>query len=205
MYDQDTQSLWNTLWGKPVIGPLADKDIELERMSVVTTSWGEWKKRHPGTKVLSLDTGHKRDYSEGAAYRDYFATDELMFIVPKLDKRLKNKDEVLGLIFSQYPDKPLAISVNYLAENPLYHKNVGDLNFVVLTDKSSAARVYESVGVKFKEWDQIETVTDVNGVTWTLSESKITSSDGRELFRLPAHRAFWFGWYSAYSNTELIN
>lgn len=204
MYDQDTQSLWNTLWGKPVIGPLADKDIELERMSVVTTSWGEWKKRHPGTKVLSLDTGHKRDYSEGAAYRDYFATDELMFIVPKLDKRLKNKDEVLGLIFSQYPDKPLAISVNYLAENPLYHKNVGDLNFVVLTDKSSAARVYESKGVKFKDWDQKETVTDVNDIIWTLSESKLTSSDGRELFRLPSHRAFWFGWYSAYSNTELI-
>ena len=113
-----------------------------------------------------------------------FATDELMFIVPKLDKRLKNKDEVLGLIFSQYPDKPLAISVNYLAVNPLYHKNVGDINFVVLTDESGAARVYESKAVKFKKWDQIETVTDVNGTKWTLSESKLTSSDGRELFRL---------------------
>jgi hypothetical protein len=77
-----------------------------------------------------------------------------MFIVPKLDKRLKNKDEVLGLIFSQYPDKPLAISVKYLAENPLYHKNMGKLNFVVLTDESGAARVYESKGVKFKEWNQ---------------------------------------------------
>ena len=204
MYDQKTQSLWNTLWGKPTIGPLADKDIELERMGVVTTTWGEWKKRHPDTKVLSLDTGHKRDYSEGAAYRDYFATDELMFNVTKLDKRLNNKDEVLGLIFSQHPNKPLAISVNYLAENPLYYKNVGDLNFVVLTDKSGASRVYESKGVKFKEWDQKGTVTDVNANEWTLSESKLTSSDGRELCRLPSHRAFWFGWYSAYSNTELI-
>lgn len=67
-----------------------------------------------------------------------------MFNVPKLDKRLNNKDEVLGLIFSLHPNKPLAISVNYLAENPLYHKNVGDLNFLVLTDKSGASRVYES-------------------------------------------------------------
>jgi len=204
MYDQKTQTLWNTLWGRPVIGPLADKDIELERISVVTTTWGEWKKRHPDTKVLSIDTGHKRDYSEGAAYKDYFATDELMFIVPKLDKRLNNKDEVLGLIFSQYPNKPLAISVKYLAENPLYHKNVGDLDFVVLTNESGASRVYETKGVKFKEWDQKSTVTDVNGSKWTLSESKLTSSDGRGLFRLPSHRAFWFGWYSAYSNTELI-
>jgi len=204
MYDKNTQSLWNTLWGKPVIGELADKDIELERMSVVTTTWGEWKKRHPGTKVLSLDTGHKRDYSEGAAYREYFATDELMFNVPKLDKRLKNKDEVLGLVFSQHADKPLAISVDYLSKNPVFHKQIGDIDFVVLTDKSGAARVYEAKGLKFKNWNQESTVTDVNGKKWVLTESKLTSPDGNELFRLPAHRAFWFGWYGAYSNTELI-
>jgi len=55
---------------------------------VVTTTWGEWRRRHPGTRVLSLDTGYGRDYSEGAAYRDYFATDELMFSVPVLDTTL---------------------------------------------------------------------------------------------------------------------
>ncbi|GJM14716.1 MAG: hypothetical protein DHS20C13_00430 [Thermodesulfobacteriota bacterium] len=204
MYDKDTQSLWNTLWGKPVIGELADKDIELERMSVVTTTWGEWKKRHPETKVLSLDTGHKRDYAEGAAYREYFATDELMFNVPKLDKRLKNKDEVLGLVFSQHADKPVAIRVDYLLKNPVFHKQIGEIDFVVLTDKSGAARVYEAKGLKFKNWDQESSVTDVNGKKWVLTESKLTSPDGTQLFRLPAHRAFWFGWYGAYSNTELI-
>ena len=104
------------------------------------------EKRHPDTKVLSRDTGYKRDYSEGATYRDYFATDELMFNVPKLDKRLKNKDEVLGLKFSQYPNKPLAISVEYLAKNPVFHKDIGDLDFVVLTDASGAARLYEAKG-----------------------------------------------------------
>lgn len=204
MYDKETQSLWNTLWGTPVIGPLADKEIELERMSVVTTTWGEWKKRHPQTKVLSLDTGHRRDYGEGVAYKDYFATDELMFNVPKTDKRLNNKDEVLGLIFSQHSNKPLAISIDYLAKNPVYNKNIEDQDFVILTDKSGAARVYEAKGLKFKDWDQNNSVTDVNGNKWMLSESKLVSSDGTELHRLPAHRAFWFGWYSAYSNTDLI-
>ena len=96
MYDKATQSLWNTLWGEPVIGKLVGKNIKLDRMSIVTSTWGEWKKRHPNTKVLSIDTGYRRDYGEGVAYREYFATDDLMFSVPKLDKRLKNKDEVLG-------------------------------------------------------------------------------------------------------------
>jgi len=204
MYDKKTQSLWNTLWGRPVIGKLADEDIELEKKSIVTTTWGEWKKRHPDTKVLSLKTGHARDYSEGAAYRQYFATDELMFTVPKLDKRLKNKDEVLGLIFVEHADMPFAVSSAYLSKKPVYQNSIGEKDFVVFTDKSGASRVYESKGKEFTDWDKLYSVKDSSNTSWTLSESRIESSDGEVLYRLPAHRAFWFGWYSAYPNTKLV-
>lgn len=204
MYDKKTQSLWNTLWGRPVIGQLADEDIQLERMSIVTTTWGEWEKRHKDTKVLSLDTGHRRDYREGAAYNQYFATDELMFTVPKLDKRLKNKDEVLGLIFVEHADIPFAVSSAYLSENHIYQNKIGDREFVVFTDNSGASRVYESKGQKFTGWDNLYSIMDSKNTKWALSESKIESSDGETLYRLPAHRAFWFGWYSAYPNTKLI-
>ncbi len=205
MYDQASQSLWNTLWGRPVIGPLVGQDIELERRSVVTTTWGEWRRRHPRTQVLSLDTGHRRDYAEGAAYRRYFATDELMFSVPKLDQRLKNKDQVLGIQVSEHPDQPLAIAVAYLAEKPLYHDQIGELPFVVLTDNSGAARVYESAGLRFASWDRDHTAVDESGTSWTLHEDRLATADGRLLPRLPAHRAFWFGWYSAYSHTRLVH
>lgn len=43
MYDRETQSLWNTIKGEPVLGPLVDKGIALEHLSVVTTTWGDWK------------------------------------------------------------------------------------------------------------------------------------------------------------------
>ena len=205
MYDKATQSLWNTMWGKPVIGPLAQQDFSLERMSVVTTTWGEWRRRHPSTKVLSLGTGHNRDYSEGAAYRRYFATDELMFQVPKLDTRLKNKDEILGLVFPRYPEQPLAIAADYLAANPLYQDSVGDLRFVVLTDPSGANRVYQVEELNFTRWDGKQTVQDDQGVSWHLDEAQLKATDGRVLHRLPAHRAFWFGWFSAYSHTQLVN
>jgi len=205
MYDKKTQSLWNTIWGKPVIGKLADENIELERMSIVTTTWGEWKKRHPDTKVLSIETGYTRNYDEGNAYKEYFATDDLMFIVPKLDKRLKNKDEVLGLIFSEYPNMPLAISIDFLSKRRLYHDKIGDNNFVVLTDRSGASRVYESGETRFIDWDQKSTVMDSSGNEWVMSESRLVSPEGKELFRLPSHRSFWFGWFSAYSNTRLVH
>ena len=123
MYDRATQSLWNTLWGTPVVGPLVGEGIRLPRRSVVTTTWGEWRRRHPDTEVLDLDTGHSRDYAEGAAYRDYFATDDLMFNTSQVDTRLANKAEVLGLVLPGENAEPLAIAAAYARANPLLHEN----------------------------------------------------------------------------------
>lgn len=204
MYDKATQSLWNTTWGEPVIGPLADKAIRLKRSHLVTTTWGEWKRRHPNTTVLSLNTGYQRDYGEGIAYHNYFSTDKLMFNVPKLDKRLGNKDEILALIFPDVSKQPLAISANFLSKNRVYHDHVKTLKFVVLTDLSGANRVYKTEGQSFVSYDGDKTVTDKNGTQWMQNEESLISSKGETLNRLPAHRAFWFGWYAANNNTRLI-
>lgn len=204
MYDQATQSLWNTLWGTPVLGPLRGKGIELEKLSVVTTTWGEWKSRHPNTTVLSLNTGHRRDYREGVAYKDYFATDQLMFNTPFNDKSLKNKQEVLALRFPEYPKGQLAISTRFLDKRPVYQGELGPVKFVVFTDKSGANRVYEKGGFDFVSYDGRETIHDHSGGLWKLYEDRIERYDGTRLNRLPYHRAFWFGWKAAYPHTELI-
>ena len=203
MYDKATQSLWNTLWGRPVIGPLANSDITLKRRSVVTSTWGEWLRRHPDTRVLSLDTGHDRDYSEGAAYRAYFATDKLMFGVPKLDRRLKNKDEVLALV-SPDESAQLAISAKFLAKNPLYGDELGGEKFVILTDRSGANRAYVVGDARFESWDGDALAVDATGSRWMVHEDRLESDDGRTFPRLAAHRAFWFGWYAAYPETRLV-
>ena len=65
MFDQGTKSLWNTFEGVPVIGSLVGSGLQLTRRSMVTTTWAEWRARHPETTVLSLETGQQRDYSEG--------------------------------------------------------------------------------------------------------------------------------------------
>ena len=204
MYDQATQSLWSTMRGVPVVGPLVGKGIVLDRGSVVTTTWGEWRRRHPETKVLTLDTGHSRDYSEGAAYREYFATDDLMFQVPALDTRLMNKAEVFTVLLGAHPDRPLAISADFLAANPVHHDAVEDTALVVLTDPSGANRAYASEDVTFTSYDGDRTVQDGTGVTWAMEEHALTAEDGRLLHRLPAQRAFWFGWYAAFPHTRLV-
>ena len=204
MYDRATQSLWSTMRGAPVVGPLAGKGIALDRGSVVTTTWGEWRRRHPDTQVLSLETGHERNYAEGAAYGDYFATDELMFTVPTLDTRLKNKDEVFTVLLARHRDRPLAISADFLAAHPVHHESIEDTAFVVLTDPSGANRAYASEDVTFTGYDGDRSVEDSAGMAWTMDEHTLTAEDGRVLRRIPAQRAFWFGWHAAFPHTRLV-
>jgi len=204
MYDQATQSMWSTTKGVPVLGPLVDKGIQLEYESVVTTTWGEWKKRHPDTTVLSTDTGHRRDYGEGVAYAEYFGTDTLMFNTPFKDDRLKNKTEILALRFVAAPNQQLAIDTEFLNNNPLYKNVIGVQKFVVLTDKSGANRVYDPKDINFKTYDQERSLTDSTGLVWTQNEDHLLAKDGTRLERLPYHRAFWFGWRAAYPETKLI-
>lgn len=204
MYDHATKSMWSTLDGKPVIGKLVGKNIKLKSLFVVTTTWKEWRERHPNTQVLSLETGHQRNYDEGNAYKDYFATDKLMFNVPKTDNRLANKAEILALRPQQISDEQLAISADFLAINPVFHTKMGGLNMLVLTDKSGANRVYETKELTFTSWDKTKTATDSSGKKWKVDEAQMTGPKGEVLKRVSAHRAFWFGWYSAFPNTQLI-
>ncbi|REJ86195.1 MAG: DUF3179 domain-containing protein [Acidobacteria bacterium] len=203
MFDEATQSLWNTLWGVPVIGPLVGRGIELPRRSIVTTTWGEWRKRHPDTRVLSLDTGYERDYSEGAAYREYFATDELMFAVSRRDDRLDNKAEVFCLLLGD-PEQPLALAAEFLERNPLHQLSHAGVDLVVLTDRSGANRAYRTGGRRFADWNGRDRVEDGEGGVWQVTEDALVGADGARLERLAGHRAFWFGWFAAYPETELV-
>jgi hypothetical protein len=218
MYDHATQSMWSTLDGSPVIGKLVGQGIQLPSLHVVTTTWKEWRSRHPGTQVLSLDTGHQRNYDEGVAYREYFATDRLMFNVQHKDSRLANKAEILALrklagpvgVATNPSGAPavagdtLAISAAYLAKTPVYHDRLAGADFVVLTDASGANRVYDATGVRFTSWDQKSSVTDAQGKVWKMDEAALTAPSGEQRLRQSAHRAFWFGWVAAYPQTRLV-
>ena len=209
MFDHETRSLWNTFEGKPVIGRLVDSDLRLRYESVVTTTWEEWRRKHPATTVLSLATGHRRDYSEGAAYREYFSTDRLMFQVPTRDDRLRNKDEVVVMLLPTATGgrQPLAMSAEFLNDHPVYHTEVvAGHSLVVVTSRAGANRVYEAGSTRFARRLDDDRVADDAGRIWTVTEDALISQDesAQRLARVPAQRAFWFGWYAQFPDTVLI-
>lgn len=209
MFDEETNSLWSSLTGTPVIGPLAGSGLRLSMLPVVTTTWGEWRRIHPDTTVLSLDTGFTRDYSEGAAYRQYFATDRLMFRVSRTDARLRNKAEVLALRLpgeSGADPRAVAISAEFLEQNPVYHVDVAEPRLVVITTAGGANRVYQSGAHRLSSVTNDGRILDSRGRAWTMTEDALqaTFEANLRLPRVPAHRAFWFGWYAQHPDTLLI-
>ncbi len=211
MFDHETNSLWNTFEGVPVVGELVGSGLRLTPHAVVTTTWGEWRRRHPETTVLSLDTGHRRNYAEGAAYRTYFGSDDLMFAVSRRDARLANKEEVLVL---RLPDPerpgellPLAVTARFLLRNRVYHHEFAGRNLAIVTSEQGANRVYDAGAVRFARRVDDERVIDDAGRTWRVSEDALVLQDGAgaRLARVPAQRAFWFGWYAQFPATELID
>ena len=206
MYDKATQSLWSTHTGKPVIGPLVDQGIELEYLSVVTTDWKTWKKQHPNTKVLSLKTGHRRNYNEGIAYRKYFTTDELMFNVPKIDRSLKNKDEVLVLKSPFETDEVIGISSKFLAKRPIFKNTFNNRTYTVFTDTSGAHRVFYTENIEFNYYNGTSSeVFDTNGNRWIINENELTEfKTKRSLKRFHSFNAFWFGLKAAFPKIRLV-
>lgn len=207
MYDQKTQSLWSTVWGEPVVGPLVVKGIQLDYLSVVTTTWGAWRKLHPKTLVLSLKTGHGRDYGEGVAYHNYFNNDKLMFSVPKIEsEKIDNKQSILAIRFQDdSSETPVAISVKFLNKNPVYHYKIDSTTLLILTDKTGANRAYEVGNKSFKKFNRSENyVKDQNGHHWTIHENYLINDEGERLNRFQTYNAFWFGWQAAYPNSILI-
>ncbi len=61
LYDRETNSLWSQLRNEAIAGPLAG--ATLGALPATVTTWAEWRRAHPQTRVLSTATGYRRDYA----------------------------------------------------------------------------------------------------------------------------------------------
>jgi hypothetical protein len=104
MYDRSTWSAFDTFTGRAISGPLHKAGVTLPQTTVVTSTWGAWRKAHPRTTILAEDGGVGRSYPlDPLRGRD---ANGPIFPVGDVDPRLPVHEVVLGVTA---PDgKPLA-------------------------------------------------------------------------------------------------
>jgi len=194
MLDRGTASLWNQYSGEPVVGPLAGSGIRLKIRPVTITSWEAWRKRNLQTTVLSLQTGHIRNYDSGFVYNDYFASPDLMFpAVVEDESRVLRKDYVYGV-------RGLAASkawpLDAFADSPVINDVVGKQSLVLIGDITT-----RTVRAYHREVDEIFSLAEdgnrlfANDLYWEATENFLSSSDGvHKRARVPGHISYWFAW-----------
>ncbi|MEV2278096.1 DUF3179 domain-containing protein [Nocardiopsis sp. NPDC049922] len=119
MFDRQTHSLWPQIEGRAVAGTLTG--TELDRVSVAVVSWDQWRDAHPDGAVLSLDTGHERDYGHNP-YVGYDDPDTDPFLLDTdADPRLPAKARVIGI---GSEDAALAVPVDHALESGVVETEV---------------------------------------------------------------------------------
>lgn len=192
MFDRKTNSLWNQFTGKPVSGPLRTSGVELKIRPNVITSWKNWKKLHPDTKVLSLNTGHNRDYGSGIVYQEYFSSPDLMFPTAVRDEsQVKRKDYVFGI-------RDIAASkawpIAAFEGGKVINDQIGTRNIVIVGDRETlTARAYDRGDLSFEKTEDPNVLKGAGG-NWTIAEDSLNGPKGEKLKRVPGHLAFWFAW-----------
>jgi hypothetical protein len=95
LYDRQTESLWSQLKMQAVSGKRLGEKLTL--LAASHTSWADWRARYPHTRVLSTETGFRRDYQRDP-YRDYAKQRQTYFPVANQNSRYHPKEMVIGVV-----------------------------------------------------------------------------------------------------------
>lgn len=145
LFDRETESLWSQLLGQAIAGPL--RGTRLAVLPLTHTTWEAWREAHPGSLVLSTDTGFERDYG-GNPYADYARGSGLLASVGARSQRYHPKERVLGVtlggIHKAYPFVELARAGAALIPDRL----AGSEILVRFDPGDQSARAFRSDGVQ---------------------------------------------------------
>ncbi len=94
LYDRETESLWSQLQRRAISGPMAGARLRLIPMT--HSRWEDWRREHPGTQVLSAETGFNKSY-HADPYEGYAQSQALLFSASPRSDRYPPKEKVLGI------------------------------------------------------------------------------------------------------------
>lgn len=203
MQDLETKSYWSHVTGECLIGKMKGK--KLNTIPVVQTSWKEWFRAHPATKVLK-----KSREVRSSQYESYFKDPKRtgLFRTHWLMDQMPGKDLVYGMRIAPHA---LAVSRKKMNSERLIQSSLNNQKIIFYRGNDRGVHCYSAVlkdeALVFKE-------SPTNGIfidkqtksKWNLEEGLCIEGahKGEKLKELQVTEAFWFAWSSFYPNTKVI-
>jgi len=201
MYDRLTGSYWSQALGEAITGELTGQKLKIIPFDVI--SWGDWKKIHPDTVVLTTETGHIRAYGVDP-YGDYYTDSRIIFPVEHRDDRMHQKEIILGFhedstykAYKQDDVEAKNIINDYISNTPI----------MLVSEHPDNTRAFERVvNGETLEFEYVDgKIIDMNtDSVWSYEGVAISGEmKGTELKRVPFNPGFWFEWVAFHPETEL--
>jgi hypothetical protein len=221
MFDRQTESLWLHFEGLAIDGPL--EGTRLEFIPVQILSFEQFREERPEGRVLSRDTGHRRDYGQNP-YALYDTNQSPFLFDGEVDDRLDAISRVVGVEIGGEPVAYPYELLSVVGGASAVHDTVGGEDIVVLWKAGVRSALDEpridrgrdvgSSGVFRPEAggraltfraDNERIEDEQTGSTWSLS-GRATSGPlaGQELERVSHLDTFWFAWSSHKPTTRIF-
>jgi hypothetical protein len=140
MYDDQTDTYWQQIDGKAIVGDLVGQ--ELVDVSIDTVVWHDYKEIHTDALVLSQNTGMSRNYGKDP-YGSYYESSLLFFPVDSEDDSIHPKTVTYGV----YVD---GIYKAYLEEDVIaagsITDTIGDTTLTITRDAVGIVTIVDQKG-----------------------------------------------------------
>jgi hypothetical protein len=164
-------------------------------------TWGDWKKLHPDTLVLTTDTGYLRSYTTDP-YGNYYAEPRIMFPVEHSDDRMHPKEIILGFnqdgIYKAYKQNDVESKI-------LINDSIGDVPVMLVSLYSENSRAFDrTIDGKILDFEYVHgKIIDIQTRSeWNYDGFAVSGYYmGEQLERLPIEPGFWFEWVAFHPKT----
>ncbi len=189
LYDAESQSLWNQLFGEAVSGE--KKGQRLEKLPSTMTTWGSWRDLHPDTTVY---------IKTSTPYSARFTGDALAGLATVEPGPVQNTDLVLGV---EGHVEARAYLVRRLAgAGRLVHDDLEQAPVVVfLAEDLATGRIYDrrvqERVLSFEVLDGDRLKDTQTGTTWDAISGRALAGplEGEQLRELISTYSLWFAWH----------
>jgi hypothetical protein len=212
MYDRETETWWQQDNGEALVGALAGR--KLETLPAQLVGWRSFRETYPEGRVLSRETGHRRDYGRNP-YAGYDNVDQTPFLMRGIiDGRLAPMERVVtvevGGTAVAFPysalrqqravnqvvgGTPVAVFWQEGSSSPFSGAEVGQTG-VFRPEVDGQRLTFVAAGDRFQD---LETRS-----TWNLfGQAQDGPLAGRQLQAAPHTDQFWFSWAAFRPDTTI--
>ncbi len=218
MWDRQTESWWNQIGSKALVGDLTGK--KLTQIPSQTLAWGDYKKQFADGEVLSRDTGFDRDYGSTpyAGYDDP-GNDDTRGV--DADSRLPAKERVAAVSKGA---KTIVVPFGALEKQPVFNTKIGERPIVFFFKRgvksaldSGAIKDSRDVGtasvfdrrlddrtLTFKEKSG-KFVDSETGSVWDFTgKAKSGPLKGKKLRKVASDNHLWFAIAAFFENPKIL-